>query len=282
MVTRSWITSETAEHEHGAHHARQSRDGYDHLMPLFDEMADPACPAEDRRRLRERLIEGHMQLARHLAQRFARRGQPLEDLFQVAMVGLMHAVDRFDTNRGKHFLSFAVPTITGELRRYFRDHTWTVRVPRRLQELRAGVNAAIEDLGQRLGRAPTASELAGHLGVTVGEIYDCYQAAAAYQPVSLEHLTAGQEETVPAVEVGQVGVEDTDLANVEDRALLAHALDQLSDRDRTIVGLRFFRHLPQSQIAQRMGISQMQVSRVLSGSLATLHRCITENAQARV
>lgn len=252
-----------------ARNNRRDSDGYAHLAPLFNELADSSRSEEYRRQVRDQLVSGYMSVATHIAHRFTQRGQPLEDLTQVAALGLINAVDRFDPNRGKDFLSFAVPTITGEVRRYFRDHGWSMRVPRRLQELRSAINKSVTQLGQDLGRAPTAGELAEHLGVSVEDVYEGYQVGAAYRISSLDELASHDEDSNSTVEE-TVGAEDERLSTVDDRAYLSPAMAQLSERERTIVGLRFFDHLTQTQIASRMNMSQMHVSRLLSRSLAKL------------
>jgi RNA polymerase sigma-B factor len=256
---------------------RRGADAYTHLTPLFNELADLSRSEEYRRQVRDQLVSGYMNVAAHIAHRFTQRGQPLEDLTQVAALGLINAVDRFDPERGKDFLSFAVPTITGEVRRYFRDHGWAMRVPRRLQELRSSINTAVTQLGQELSRAPTATELAAHLGVDVEEIYEGYQVGAAYRTSSLDELSSNDENAKATVDE-TVGVEDERLSNVEDRTYLSPAMAQLTDRERRIVWMRFFDHMTQTQIASQMNLSQMHVSRLLSRSLAKLREILaTEN-----
>lgn len=254
---------------------RRNNDAYAHLTPLFHELVDPAQPEENRKEARETLVAGYMDVATHIAQRFAQRGQPVEDLAQVASLGLVNAIDRFDPARGKDFLSFAVPTITGEVRRYFRDHSWAMRVPRRLQELRSSINKAVTKLGQELGRAPTPSELAEHLGVDVEEVHEGYQAGAAYRTSSLDELASNDEDSTSTVEA-TVGVEDHRLSTVDDQVDLYPAMAQLSERDRNIVWMRFFENMTQTQIANRMGISQMHISRLLSRSLVTLREVLAK------
>lgn len=158
----------------------RTKNGYEHLAPLFHELA--ALTEDDPRRteLRDKLVTGHLPVAEHIARRFAHRGEAGEDLVQVATVGLINAVDRFDPMRGTDFLSFAVPTVMGEIRRYFRDSSWSVRVPRRLKELHLSITAAGNELSQRLGRAPTPSEIATHLALTKDEVYEGLEAGNAY------------------------------------------------------------------------------------------------------
>jgi RNA polymerase sigma-B factor len=251
---------------------------YDDLAPLFRRLADPTLSTSEQSAVRQRLIVEHAPVAEHIAGRFRNRGQPMEDLEQVAAVGLIHAVDRFDPERGTDFLSFAVPTITGEVRRYFRDATWSMRVPRRLKELTAAIMSATTALGQRLGRAPKASELAAELGRPIEEIYEGLSASEAYRSDSLDVTFAnGEDESLSAGE--RVGTEDGGLRSAEDRAALFPALAELPERERTIVVLRFFRDMTQTQIAKRLDISQMHVSRLLSASLATLRARLGESAR---
>ncbi|MGH3915581.1 MAG: RNA polymerase sigma factor SigF [Pseudonocardiaceae bacterium] len=241
---------------------------YRYLAPLFIELAalDPAHP--QRARLRERLVSEHLPLAHNIARRFGHRGEPQDDLKQVATVGLIHAVDRFEPDRGSDFLSFAIPTITGELRRHFRDHAWALRVPRRLKDLHVALGSAMSELSQRHGRAPTASELAEHLDLPREEVLEGLEAAGAYRSSSLDSLldTDGSGAALQDV----IGAADAELERVEFRTALAPVLEGLPERERTILKLRFFAGMTQSQIAQQVGLSQMHVSRLLSRTLARL------------
>jgi RNA polymerase sigma-B factor len=227
-------------------------------------------PADDPRRAsaRDQAIQSWLPLARHLAQRFNGRGEPLDDLVQIATVGLIKAVDRFDPEYGNDFAAYAVPTIVGEIKRHFRDHTWDVRVPRRLQELKLDINEATSTLAQRLGRSPTVSDIAGYLKRSEEEILDGLESARAYSAVSLQTLVGNGED---GTELGDLfGVEDHGLAIAEFRASLGPALESLSPREQKIIVLRFFGNLTQTQIAERVGVSQMHVSRLLTRSLTTL------------
>lgn len=249
---------------------------YRHLAPLFSELATLA-PADPRRaELRDRLVAGHLPVARNIARRFAHRGESQDDLEQVATLGLIHAVDRFEPDRGTDFLSFAVPTITGEVRRHFRDHAWSMRVPRRLKDLHVALGTAISELSQRSGRAPTATELARHLGLPREEVLEGLEAAGAYRSTSLDDMLTG-DDTRPALE-GVIGEADAELDRVEYRAALAPLLEQLPERERSILKLRFFGGMTQSQIADRVGLSQMHVSRLLSRTLARLRSELREEA----
>lgn len=242
--------------------------GYEHLAGLFGALAALTPGSPERARLRERLIEGHLPLARHIARRYTRRGQDLDDLEQIAIVGLIGAVDRFDPWRGTNFLGFAIPTITGHIRRYFRDCTWSMRVPRGLKDLYLDIFRATTELSQHLGRAPNASELAAHLHRPREEILDGLQAVQAYQPVGLDGLGAEQEDGGSLGEL--LGRADEGFSQFEHRYTIGPLLAQLSERDRTILVLRFYGNQTQTQIAQRVGISQMQVSRLLAGILGRL------------
>jgi RNA polymerase sigma-B factor len=250
---------------------------YQSLAPLFHQLADDSAPAAQRRTIRDLLVTEHLPVAEHIARRFRNRGQPAEDLTQVATVGLINAVDRFDPDRGTDFLSFAVPTITGEVRRYFRDATWAIRVPRRLKELNASVTAASAMLGQRLGRSPRPSELAATLGIDVVEVLEGLQVGYAYRGESLDEGPDGDGSG--AETDARLGVTDPDLTAVEDRETLYPALARLPEREAAIVMMRFFGHLTQTQIADRIGVSQMHVSRLLATSMAKLRESIVDDAE---
>ena len=219
------------------------------------------------RNLRNELVQDHLRLAEFLARRFAHRGEPLDDLRQVAVVGLLKAVERFDPYRGLQFSSFATPTITGELKRHFRDRGWAVRVPRRMQELHLQLDRMVAELSQALGRAPTPSEIAERAGVLEEEVLESMEASSLYR---LPSLDAGRDDEMGNGYSTRLGVEDPELKSVETRATVAKLLEQLPVREQQIVYLRFFEGLTQSEIAERVGISQMHVSRLLAKSLAAL------------
>lgn len=206
---------------------------------------------------REELVRLHLGLVRHCALRYRERGEPLEDLVQVGSVGLLLAIDRFDLDREVAFSSFAIPTIVGEIRRHFRDRTWSVRVPRGLQELARSVGTARESLTGELGRSPTAAEVAERLGVEEEDVLEAIEASYAYRTDPFD----------PDPDSDAHGEVDAALAGVEDRETVAPLLAALPARERQIVILRFFEELSQRQIAERMGISQMHVSRLLARSL---------------
>ena len=247
----------------------------DSAVDMLRELA--RVPEDDPRRasLRERAIEAWLPLGRHLAQRFHGRGEPLDDLVQIATVGLIKAIDRFDPEYGNDFAAYAVPTIVGEIKRHFRDRTWDVRVPRRLQELKLDINEATSTLAQQLGRSPTVADIAEYLQRPEDEVLEGLDSARAYSAVSLQTLVGNGED---GTELGDLfGVEDHELALAEFRASLGPALEALGPREQKIVILRFFGNLTQTQIAERVGISQMHVSRLLVRSLATLRGHLTED-----
>ncbi|AFM17151.1 RNA polymerase, sigma 37 subunit, RpsB/SigB [Mycolicibacterium chubuense NBB4] len=242
---------------------------YADVADMFRELAaleyDPAAFQEQR----ERIICRCLPLAEHIALRYSRRGEPHDDLVQIARVGLMNAVNRYDVWSGHDFLSFAVPTIMGEVRRYFRDSGWALAVPRRLKDLRQTVNAAAAELGQRTGRAPTATELAAHLGIDRDVVVETLIASGSYRPTSIDTQFRGQDSDAPAL-AERIGAPDAGLERVEYREALRPLLDALPERERVIITMRFFESLTQTQIAERLGISQMHVSRLLAKALATL------------
>jgi len=255
-----------ADSDH-APHSRHQR--YDELAPLFAELA--GVPKDDPRyeQLRDRLVTEHLPVAEHIARRFSHRGESQEDLTQVATLGLINAVDRFDPERGVDFLSYAVPTIMGEVRRHFRDTGWAVRMPRRLQELHLSVSSAIARLSQELGRAPTPSELAEHLGISREDVHRGLEAGNAYRSASLDELLTATDE-IPLGDA--IGSDDAELAEVENRETIRPLLAELDERERRILVMRFFRSMTQTQIAEQIGISQMHVSRLLSRTLAWLRQ----------
>jgi RNA polymerase sigma-B factor len=217
--------------------------------------------------LRDELVAAHMGLAAYLARRFANRGQPLEDLTQVAALGLLKAVERFDPTLNIEFSTYATTTIVGELKRYLRDKGWAVRAPRRMQELYLSLSRVVDPLGQELGRSPTIAELAAEVEASEEEVLEALEAGQAYRFASLDApRSEGEGDSVGE----SLGSEDEELARAEQRALLAPMLEQLPMRQRQIVHLRFFEGLTQSEIARRLGISQMQVSRLLTRSVAQM------------
>jgi RNA polymerase sigma-B factor len=247
--------------------ARTSRDRA-HARVLFGELA--ALPETDphRQRVRDQLVEMHLPLVEYLARRFRNRGEPLDDLVQVATIGLIKSVDRFDLERGVEFSTYATPTIVGEIKRHFRDKGWAIRVPRRLQELKLSLAKATSELSQKNGRAPTVAELATHLELSEEDVLEGLESANAYSAVSLDAPDAGDDDA-PAVQ-DSLGVTDESLEGVEYRESLKPLLEKLPPREKKILLLRFFGNMTQSQIAAELGISQMHVSRLLARTLAQL------------
>ncbi|HEX6461583.1 MAG TPA: SigB/SigF/SigG family RNA polymerase sigma factor [Thermoleophilaceae bacterium] len=217
-------------------------------------------------RARRELIERYLPLARSLARRYEGRGESLDDLMQVASLGLVKAIDRFDADRGISFSSYAVPTMLGELRRYFRDYGWTLHVPRDTQERVLKVNAAVERLSGRLGRSPSPEQVAEELDLPVEEVIEAIEANVAYHTASLDTpLHSGDGETKSIAET--FGETDKRFDLIEDRTSVGKALRALPERDRLILHLRFIEDLTQTEIAERLGISQMHVSRLIRRAL---------------
>jgi len=230
----------------------------DELLRAYHERGDLAA--------RDRLVEQQLPLVRSLARRYAGRGEPLDDLVQVASIGLIKAIDRFDVDRGVELSTYAIPTIVGELKRYFRDTGWAVHVPRRLKELSVRLNHSIEELGTVLGRSPTVAELADAVGADEEEIIEALDASRAYTAVSLS-VPADEE---GAVRVDLLGEDETGYEISEHRADLLPGFERLDERERRILHLRFNGGLTQSQIAKEVGISQMHVSRLIRRALETM------------
>ncbi|MBP2453708.1 RNA polymerase sigma-B factor [Mycolicibacterium lutetiense] len=241
---------------------------YADVRDMFRELSGLSEESSDYERQRERIVQRCLPLADHIARRFDGRGEPREDLVQVARVGLVNAVNRFDVEAGSDFVSFAVPTIMGEVRRHFRDNSWSVKVPRRLKELHLRLGAATAELSQRLGRAPTASELSVELEMDREEVIEGLVAGSSYNTLSIDSGGGGDEEA-PAI-VDTLGDVDTGLDQIDNRETLRPLLAQLPERERTVLLLRFFESMTQTQIAERVGVSQMHVSRLLAKSLARL------------
>jgi RNA polymerase sigma-B factor len=218
------------------------------------------------RALRNELVEERMPLARSLARRFANRSEPLDDLEQVATLGLLKAIEGFDPERGTAFSAFAIPTILGELRRHFRDRGWMVRVPRRLQDLRLRLDPVVSDLAQRLGRSPTTSEVAVAAEVPEEEVLEAMDAGNRYRPASLDATSDTLERSITR-ELASV---DPGLDIVDDRTVLHDLINHLTPREQRVLYLRYYEQWTQSEIAAEIGVSQMQVSRVLSRCLETL------------
>ncbi len=230
----------------------------------------PMSGARDSRR--EALILEHQQLARALARRYANRGEPADDLEQVAMIGLIKAVDRFDPDRGADFHAFATPTILGEIRRHFRDKTWPIHVPRGLKDDHAAVTTATTTLTHTLGRSPTISEIAAEASLSDDRVLDALAAHAAYRPNSLSQSTGSDEDESDV----EIPVEEIGYHIVEGRTALHEGLARLPARERLILHLRFDQGMIQSEIAKIVGVSQMHVSRLIARALETLRHVAEE------
>jgi RNA polymerase sigma-B factor len=246
----------------------RSNSEYADVIDKFRELAELADGSPEFQRKRDAIVERCLPLADHIARRFDGRGESRDDLVQVARVGLVNAVIRFNVDAGSDFVSFAVPTIMGEVRRHFRDNSWSVKVPRRLKELHLRLGAATAELSQRLGRAPTPSELAAELEMDREEVVEGLIAGSSYNTMSIDGGGSGSEEA-PAI-ADTLGDIDANLDRIENREALRPLLASLPERERTVLVLRFFESMTQTQIAERVGISQMHVSRLLAKSLAQL------------
>jgi RNA polymerase sigma-B factor len=227
------------------------------LLRRYHEQGDRAA--------REQLIERYMSLVRSLARRYASRGEQLDDLVQIGAIGLIKAIDRFDINRGFELTTYATPNIIGEIKRHFRDHGWAVRVPRGLQELSIQLMRVVEQLTGELGRSPTIAELAEATGSSEEEVLEALETSRAYSPLSLSVGSSGDDDELDPLE--SLGIEEHEYEVSEDRAVLEPGMRVLDARERMILNLRFYEGLTQSQIAQRVGISQMHVSRLIRRAL---------------
>ena len=221
-------------------------------------------------RLRNQLVEEHLGLAHQLARRFTNRGESYDDLVQVASMALVMSVDRFDPDRGVEFSTFATRTIIGELKRHFRDRGWAIRAPRRIQELYLAIRPAIESLTQDLGRPPSVVEIAENVGASEESVLEALEAGQRYRTASID--ASDRHDSSMALRLGQV---DNGFAGSDDRMLLAPSMADLPEREQKILRLRFVDGLTQSEIAAQIGVSQMQVSRLLAASLAQLREALT-------
>lgn len=259
----------------GKSETRTSADGHDveELFGRFRRTGDVA--------LRDQLVMLHLNLVRYLASKFANRGEPLEDLVQVGTIGLINAVDRFDPARGNKFSTYAAPTIVGEIKRHFRDKAWNLKVPRRLQELNLAAGKAVEALTQKLGRGPTIQEIADHLQATEEETLEAIELGNAYETVSLDTRLEGQGDSGPMTLAEFIGGEDPTLAEISSFDDLRQAVSSLEDREQAIIRLRFFSDLSQTEVAQRLNISQMHVSRLQQKALKHLKDMMAETRAPR-
>jgi RNA polymerase sigma-B factor len=241
---------------------------------LFLRLAELPQDSAERSYVRDTLIELNIPLVRYAAGRFRSRNEPMEDIVQVGTIGLIKSIDRFDCNRGVEFPTFAMPTIVGEIKRFFRDTSWSVRVPRRLQELRLALTKASDELSQRFDRSPTVTELATCLGVSEEEVVEGLAVGNAYTASSLDSPPP-EDDGAEGSLADRLGYEDAALEGVEYRESLKPLLTQLPARERQIIVLRFFANMTQSQIGEVVGISQMHVSRLLTRTLAHLRERLT-------
>lgn len=235
------------------------------LFRLYKEKGDEEA--------RDQLIVSHLNLVRFLASKFKNRGEPLDDLVQVGTIGLIKAIDRFDPERGLEFTTYATPTILGEIKRHFRDKGWSIRVPRRLQELSAKVNQATDELTVELQRSPSVEEIAAKLGVGAEEILEAMESSGAYTSVSLEAGGSSEDDEAPAL-IDRLGSVDEDLDASDDRMVIDDAISDFSPREQEIVRMRFIDGLTQVEIAKRLGVSQVQVSRLLRRTLRKIQEKI--------
>ena len=222
----------------------------------------------------------HLNLVRFLASKFKNRGESLEDLVQVGTIGLIKAIDRFDPERGLEFTTYATPTIMGEIKRHFRDKGWSVRVPRRLQELSAKVNQATDELTNQLQRSPSVDEVAERVGASVDEVLEAMESSSAYSSVPLEGGSSSEDEESASV-IDHYVTEDADLAASDDRIVLEEAIADFSPREQEVIHMRFVEGLTQVEIAERLGVSQVQVSRLLRRTLRRIQEKIDPESLVR-
>jgi len=246
---------------------------------LFAEQTSPETSASRRTEIRDQLVSLHLPLVEHLARRFLNRGEPYDDLLQVGTIGLIKSIDRFDTERGVQFSTYATPTILGEIKRYFRDKGGAIRVPRRLQELRIAISRATAQLTQTHGRSPKISEIASLVGVSQEEILEGLESANAYSTLSLDATDPNGEGSLSMLDT--LGEDDEALEHVENRESIKPLLDGLGPREKHILTLRFFRGMTQSQIAIEIGVSQMHISRLLNKTLEQLRERLSEDPAAQ-
>jgi RNA polymerase sigma-B factor len=242
---------------------------------LFARFRDLSTTEAVRLDARDALVSLHLPLVEHCARRFRNRGEPFEDLVQVGTIGLIKSIDRFDLERGVEFSTYATPTIIGEIKRYFRDKGWAIRVPRRLQELRMQIGTTTSELTQVLGRSPTPRELAEAIGCTIEDIVEGIESSNAYSTLSLDAADdSGEEGGVSMLDL--MGLDDEELEQVEIRESIKPLLEALPSREKRILLLRFFKNKTQSEIADEIGVSQMHVSRLLGRTLEELRTTLQE------
>jgi len=256
-------------------HSGPDSDEYSDVNVRFEVLAAMTPDDPARATVRAEIVERCLPLAEHIARRFTGRGEPHEDLVQVARVGLVNAVNRFDPERGTEFVSFAVPTVMGEVRRHFRDAGWALRVPRRTKELHVAIGKVTGVLSQQLGRSPTPTEIASELGVSRADVNEALLAGNAYQTTSVDAPGTERPGAPPLAE--SVGNLDSAFDTIDNREALRPLVAALPERERTVLMLRFFGNLTQTQIAEQVGVSQMHVSRILARTLASLRAAMDES-----
>lgn len=229
-------------------------------------------------KIKSELVDLHLNLVRYLAGKFSGRGESLEDLIQVGSVGLVKAIDRFDPERGAEFTTYATPTIVGEIKRYFRDKGWAMKIPRRLQELNLAVNRMAERLTTELGRIPTAQEIGDRLKVTAEEVLEAQELGQAYNMISLNSELDGEDDRKSSSLLDYLGTDDLHLERVEDRMALRRAFGMLAPREQLLMYLRYYENRSQSDIARILGISQMHVSRLQHRSLERMKEALGDEA----
>ena len=254
--------------------ARLSREELRALHRRYKETPDPA----ERDRIRTRLVDNYHDFVYFLARKFANRGEPLEDIAQVGYLGLIKAIERFDPDLGYEFTTFATLTVAGEIKRYFRDKGTAIRFPRRLQELHQSVLRVNEQMKNELGREPTVSELAERLGVTPDDVTEAMEMGPAVVPVSLDQPVGSGDGQESRSVAEQIGGADPELDRVEMRDVLERAMEHLTPRERAIMAMRFYEQMSQSEIAKRLGISQMHVSRLQRAALEQLRKYVPQES----
>ncbi len=254
--------------------ARLSREELRALHRRYRETAD----GPERDRIRAQLVDNYHDFVYFLARKFVNRGEPLEDIAQVGYLGLIKAIDRFDPDLGYEFTTFATLTVAGEIKRYFRDKGTAIRFPRRLQELHQSVVRVNEQMKNELGREPTVSELADRLGVTPDDVNEAMEMGPAYVPISLDQPVASTDGQESRSVAEQIGSADPELDRVEMRDVLERAMEHLTPRERAIMAMRFYEQMSQSEIAKRLGISQMHVSRLQRAALEQLRRYVPQES----
>jgi len=254
-------------------------DEYHDVVDMFVILKSLPPDSREFTRQRERIVTRCLQLADHVARHYDRRGENLEDLTQVARIGLMNAVNRFDPEKSSSFLGFAVPTMMGEVRRHFRDHGWSMHVPRRIRDRHGQITKATAQLMHDLGRAPTATELSELLDLDREEVVESLVAAASYNVHSIDAPIAGGDGGLRML-ADTIGDVDAEFDHITDREAVRPLLAALPERERTILYLRFFASMTQSQIAERVGVSQMHVSRILERTLCQLRDQLVDPASA--